>query len=76
VDSNNIRWVIEGFGSFKSAREDTIFPALLKNGNEILSAPLVKIFTAFLVLRYIRGGVAKGEGYLYSKARAHIVCNG
>jgi hypothetical protein len=37
---------IEGFGSFKSAGEDGIFPALLKNGIEILSGTLVKIFTA------------------------------
>jgi hypothetical protein len=33
--------------------EDGIFPALLKNGIEILSEPLVKIFTACLVLEYI-----------------------
>jgi hypothetical protein len=29
VDSDKNRWVIEGFGSFKSAGEDGIFPALL-----------------------------------------------
>jgi hypothetical protein len=33
--------------------EDGIFPALLKNGIEILSGPLVKIFTGCLALRYI-----------------------
>jgi hypothetical protein len=31
VDFDKIRWAIEGFGSFKSAGEDSIFPALLKN---------------------------------------------
>jgi hypothetical protein len=53
VDFDKIRWAIEGFGSFKSAGEDGIFPALLKNGIKILSGPLVKIFTACLVLGYI-----------------------
>jgi hypothetical protein len=53
VDSNKISWAIEGFGSFKSAGEDGIFPALLKNGIEILSGPLLKIFTACLALGYI-----------------------
>jgi hypothetical protein len=43
VDSDKIRWGIEGFGS-------GIFPALLKNGIEIFSGPLVKIFTACLAL--------------------------
>jgi hypothetical protein len=53
LDSNKIRWAIEGFGSFKSAGEDGIFPALLKNRIEILSGPLIKIFTTCLALRYI-----------------------
>jgi hypothetical protein len=34
VDSDKIRWAIEGFGSFKSTGEDDTFPALLKNGIE------------------------------------------
>jgi hypothetical protein len=37
VNSDKIRWAIEGFGSFKSAGKDDIFPALFKNGIEILS---------------------------------------
>jgi hypothetical protein len=54
VKSDKIRWAIRGFGSlFKSAGEDGIFPALFKNGLEILSGPLVKVFTACLALRYI-----------------------
>jgi hypothetical protein len=32
VDSDKIRWVISGFGSFKSAGVDGIFQALLKHG--------------------------------------------
>jgi hypothetical protein len=36
-----------------ASEEDGIFPALLKNGIEILSGPLVKIFTACLALGYI-----------------------
>jgi hypothetical protein len=53
VNSDKIRWAIEGFGSFKSAGKDGIFPALLKNGIEILSGPLVRIFTACPALEYI-----------------------
>jgi hypothetical protein len=53
ANSDKIRWAIEGFGSFKSGGEDSIFPALLINGIEILSGPLVKIFTACLALGYI-----------------------
>jgi hypothetical protein len=53
VDSDKIRWAMEGFGSFKSVGEDGIFPARLKNGIEILSGPLAKIFTACLALGYI-----------------------
>jgi hypothetical protein len=55
VDSNKIRRVIGSFGSFKSAGEDGIFHALLKNGIEILSEPLVKIFTACLKSSYVSG---------------------
>jgi hypothetical protein len=42
VDSDNIRWAIENFSSFKSMGEDGI-----------LSGTLVKIFTACLALEYI-----------------------
>jgi hypothetical protein len=40
VDSDKFRWAIESFGFFKSAWEDGLFPALLKNGIKILSGPL------------------------------------
>jgi hypothetical protein len=33
VDSEKIRWAIEGFDSFKSAGEDGIFSALLEKWN-------------------------------------------
>jgi hypothetical protein len=36
VNSDKIRWDIEGFGSFKFAGEDGIFPALLKNKTSIV----------------------------------------
>jgi ribonuclease HI len=53
VSEEKIRWAIEGFGSFKSAGEDGVFPALLKNAIEILCRPLEKIFTACVALGYI-----------------------
>jgi hypothetical protein len=53
VNSNKIRWAIKGFGPFKFVAQDGMFPALLKNGIEILSRPLVKIFAAFFALGYI-----------------------
>jgi hypothetical protein len=31
VDSDKVTWAFDSFGSFKSAGEDAIFPALLKN---------------------------------------------
>jgi hypothetical protein len=58
VDFDKIRWAIEGFGSFKSAGEDGIFPALLKNGIEILSGPLRLKFSRLVLLWdiYLRHG--------------------
>jgi hypothetical protein len=40
-------------GGFWTAGEDGIFPALLKNGIEVLINPLRKIFTACLAFGYI-----------------------
>jgi hypothetical protein len=65
VDSDKIKWAIEGFGSFKSTGEDDTFPALLKNGIEILN------LQGLSCSGICTGGVAKG--FFYSKARAHIV---
>jgi hypothetical protein len=47
VDSDKIRWAIESFGFFKSAGEDGIFPALLKNGIEISSSRLVLLWNIY-----------------------------
>jgi hypothetical protein len=60
------------FGSFKSAREDGIYPALLKNGIEILSGldHTGKIFTACLVLGYRRRG--KGCGLFLFQNQGEI----
>jgi hypothetical protein len=53
ISEDKIKWVIDGFGPFKTAGDDGIFPALLKNGIGILIKPLMKIFTACLVFGYI-----------------------
>jgi ribonuclease HI len=53
ISEDKIRWSIAGFGPFKTAGEDGIFPALLKHGIEILIVPLQRIFTACLALGYI-----------------------
>jgi hypothetical protein len=36
ISEDKIRWAIAGFGLFKTTGEDGIFPALLKNGIEVL----------------------------------------
>jgi hypothetical protein len=53
ISEDKIRWAIVGFGPFKTAGEDSIFPAFLKNGIEVLIIPLGKIFTACLAFGYI-----------------------
>ena len=35
ISEDKIRWAIAGFGPFKTAAENKIFPALLKNGIEV-----------------------------------------
>jgi hypothetical protein len=37
-----IRWAVNGFGSYKTAGEDEIFPGLLQQGIETLVVPYVK----------------------------------
>jgi hypothetical protein len=51
ISEDKIRWAIAGFGPFKTAGEDGIFPALLKNGIEVLINPL-----RLLVIYQNRGG--------------------
>jgi hypothetical protein len=53
ISEVKIRWAIAGCGPFKAAGEDGIFPALLKNGVEVLINPLQKIFTACLAFNCI-----------------------
>jgi Reverse transcriptase (RNA-dependent DNA polymerase) len=53
ISEDKIRWAIAGFGPFKTAGEDWIFPALLKNGIEVLIRPLHRIFIACLAFGYI-----------------------
>jgi hypothetical protein len=49
ISEDKIRWAIEGFGPLKTAGEDGIFPALLKNGTEVLIRPLHKIFWLLVI---------------------------
>jgi hypothetical protein len=53
ISEDKIRWAIAGFGPFKTAGEDGIFSALLKNGIEVLINSLRKIFIACLAFSYI-----------------------
>ena len=48
-----LRWVIEKFKPFKSAGEDGIFPALLKESGKILLEQLCEILRSSLALGYI-----------------------
>jgi hypothetical protein len=49
-----LRWLtVNGFGSYKTAGEDGIFPGLLQQGIETLVLPLCKILTACLAFGYV-----------------------
>lgn len=48
-----IRWAIHKFQSFKSSGLDGIFPALLKEGLEIILSRLIVIFKSSVALSYI-----------------------
>jgi hypothetical protein len=58
-----------GFGSYTTAGEDGIFPALLHHGIETLVAPLYKIFTTCLVFYYIPKAWQKFKIILIPKLR-------
>lgn len=47
-----VKWAIYKFYSFKSAGLDGIFPALLKEGLEVLLARLTSIFKSSIALGY------------------------
>jgi hypothetical protein len=53
ITEEKIRWAINGFGSYKTAGEDRIFPGLLQQGIETLVVPLCKILTACLDFGYV-----------------------
>jgi hypothetical protein len=53
ITEEKIRWAINGFGSYKSAGEDGIFPGLLQQEIETLFVPLCKILTACLAFGYV-----------------------
>jgi hypothetical protein len=48
-----VRWAIDGFGTFKAAGEDGIFPGLLQHGIEIIIGHITKIVAACLAYGYI-----------------------
>jgi hypothetical protein len=53
VTEDKFKWAAEGFGSFKSAGEDGVFPVLLKIGIEILIRSMSKFFVASIAHGYI-----------------------
>jgi hypothetical protein len=48
-----VRWAFDGFGTFKAAGEDGIFPGLLPHEIEIIIGHITKIFAACLAYGYI-----------------------
>jgi hypothetical protein len=42
VSEDKVRWAIDGFGNFKAAGEDGIFPGLLQHGIEIIMGHITK----------------------------------
>jgi hypothetical protein len=53
ITEEKIRWAVNGFGSYKTAGEDGIFPGLLQQGIETLVVPLCKILTTCLAFGYV-----------------------
>jgi hypothetical protein len=54
ITEEKIRWAVNGFGSYKTAGEDGIFPGLLQQGIETLAVPLLcKILTDDLAFGYV-----------------------
>jgi hypothetical protein len=50
ITEEKIRWAIKGFGFYKTADENGIFPGLLQQEIETLSMQLCKIVTACLAM--------------------------
>lgn len=53
---SKIKWAINSFGSYKTAGEDNIFPALLQKGIERITPRLIHIFRASHAWGYIPEG--------------------
>jgi hypothetical protein len=53
ITEEKIRWAFNGFGSYKTAGEDGIFPGVLQQGIETLDVPLCRILTACLAFGYV-----------------------
>ena len=48
-----MKWAVHKFFSFKSPGPDGVFPALLKQGIDVIMPHLIKIFTGSLALGYV-----------------------
>jgi hypothetical protein len=53
ITEEKIKWAVNGFGSYKIAGRDEIFPGLLQQEIETLVAPPCKILTACLAFGYV-----------------------
>jgi len=53
VTYHMVKWVIDSSAPYKSSGVDTVFPALLQEGQEILIPYLVRIFHACLATVYV-----------------------
>lgn len=53
INQARVKWAIASFDSFKSPGPDNVYPAMLKEGVEMISPHLEKIYTACLATGYI-----------------------
>jgi hypothetical protein len=53
ITEEKIRWVVNGFGAYKTAGKDEIFPGFLQQGIETLVVPLCEILTTCLAFGYV-----------------------
>jgi len=66
VRPNGIKWTVNTFGPFKSARPDRIFPALLQRWLELIVGPLIRVLRACVALGYTQR-VETDEGGVHSE---------
>jgi hypothetical protein len=69
ITEEKIRLAIIGFGFYKTAGENGVFPGLLQQGIETLVVSLCKVLTAFGFRLYSQS-FAKNESYIHPKTRA------